>query len=156
MKLITTCILKENNKVLLLQKPKRGWYAMPGGKMESGESIKESAVREFREETGLRLKDAELKGVFTFVVKSENKNEKLEEWMMFTFYAEQYEGDLLEESAEGILEWVPVEEIAGKPMAEGDLHLMRHILSSQSMLYGTFVYTADYRLIDERLDPPRS
>lgn len=153
MKLISTCILKENNKVLLLKKPKRGWYAMPGGKMESGESVKESAAREFREETGLRLQDLELQGVFTFVVK--DSEEIKEEWMMFTFYAEQYEGELLEESAEGIMEWVPVERIAEKPMAEGDLHLMQHILSGQTMLYGTFTYTSDYQLIDERLDPPR-
>lgn len=153
MKLISTCILKENNKVLLLKKPKRGWYAMPGGKMESGESVKESAAREFREETGLCLQDLELQGVFTFVVK--DGEEIKEEWMMFTFYAEQYEGELLEESDEGMMEWVPVEEVVDKPMAEGDLHLMQHILSSQAMLYGTFTYTSDYQLIDERLDPPR-
>lgn len=152
MKLISTCILRENDKVLMLKKPKRGWYAMPGGKMESGESVKESAVREFREETGLRLTDAELQGVFTFVI--QDKEKKLEEWMMFTFYAEQYEGELLEESAEGIMEWVPVERITDKPMAEGDLHLIEHILSSEDILYGTFIYTEDYELIDERLDPP--
>lgn len=153
MKLVTTCILKENNKVLLLKKPKRGWYAMPGGKMESGESVKESAAREFREETGLRLTDLDLQGVFTFVVKE--GEEKLEEWMMFTFYAEQYEGEILDESAEGIMEWVPVDQIAEKPMAEGDLHMMEHILEAESILYGTFIYTSDYQLIGERLDPPR-
>lgn len=154
MKLITTCILKSNNKVLLLRKPKRGWYAMPGGKMESGESVKESAVREFKEETGLALLQPELQGVFTFVVKDGEK--VVEEWMMFTFYAEKYEGERLEKSAEGIMEWVSPDDLADKPMAEGDFYLISHILSSNAILYGTFTYTTDYRLIDKRLDPPFS
>ena len=45
------CISKDN-KVLLLKKPRRNWWVAPGGKMEPGESVKESCIREFREETG--------------------------------------------------------------------------------------------------------
>ncbi|MRH42014.1 NUDIX domain-containing protein [Aquibacillus halophilus] len=151
MRPVTNCIVKKNNHILMLQKPRRGWYAMPGGKMEHGESIKDSVVREYREETGLYLTDPELKGAFTFLVR-ENK-ETVDEWMMFTFWCESFEGEMLEKSDEGSLEWVPVEEVLNKPMAAGDRYIYNHILTSNEMVYGTFSYTPDYQLINFNFDP---
>ncbi|QHE53535.1 8-oxo-dGTP diphosphatase [Pontibacillus sp. HMF3514] len=153
MQRVTNCILedKEKGQVLMLKKPRRGWYVAPGGKMESGEYVKQSASREFFEETGLTVNNPELRGVFTFVMK-EGKD-VVQEWMMFTFYADQYSGDLLEESPEGELEWVPFHEVLKKPMAEGDRKYFEHILKSDDQVYGTFMYTTDFQLIDVVLDP---
>ncbi len=39
MQRIANLLAVQNDQVLLLQKPRRGWYVAPGGKMESGESI---------------------------------------------------------------------------------------------------------------------
>ena len=61
---VTNCVLLKDGKVLLLQKPKRGWWVAPGGKMEQGESIREACIREYREETGIYLKNPKLKGIF--------------------------------------------------------------------------------------------
>jgi 8-oxo-dGTP diphosphatase len=153
MQRVANCILKVNNSVLMLKKPRRGWYVAPGGKMEAGESIKDSVVREFKEETGLSIENPELKGSFTFIMREEEKT--VQEWMMFTFYSSSYSGDLLDVSEEGKLEWVPVDEVLQKPMAEGDREIFKHILSSEDQVYGTFVYTTDFRLIDQDLDPSR-
>ena len=150
MRRVTNVILKHDNQLLLLKKPKRGWYAMPGGKLEHGELIKEAAEREFWEETGLRLLQPELRGVFTFLVK--NHNQVVEEWMMFTFFCDSFQGSLKEECEEGELEWVPVEVAADKPMAEGDSSVIRHILNRSDILYGTFTYTQDYQLVDQKFD----
>ncbi|MBN8235407.1 8-oxo-dGTP diphosphatase [Halobacillus kuroshimensis] len=151
MQRVANCILRSNDKILMLKKPRRGWYVAPGGKMEPGENIKDSAVREFKEETGLDIENPELRGSFTFIMREEEKT--AQEWMMFTFYTTSYTGELLEESEEGELEWVPVDEVLNKPMAEGDREIFRHILSSDHQLYGTFVYTTDFQLIDQDLDP---
>ncbi|WP_062441205.1 NUDIX hydrolase [Thalassobacillus devorans] len=151
MQRVTNCILHIDDQVLMLKKPRRGWYVAPGGKMEPGESIKESAVREFSEETGLAIKNPEMRGSFTFIIR--DGDETVQEWMMFTFYCTEYEGSLLEESEEGELEWVPVAEVLSKPMAEGDRHIFNHILTSNEQVYGTFVYTPDYQLLDVDLDP---
>ncbi|MBX0357477.1 8-oxo-dGTP diphosphatase [Halobacillus sp. Nhm2S1] len=153
MQRVANCILKVNDSVLMLKKPRRGWYVAPGGKMEAGENIKDSVVREFKEETGLSIENPELRGSFTFVMREEEKT--AQEWMMFTFYSTSYSGALLDESEEGELEWVPVDEVLQKPMAEGDRRIFKHILSSEEQVYGTFVYTTDFRLIDEDLDPSR-
>ncbi|QSS99556.1 8-oxo-dGTP diphosphatase [Pontibacillus sp. ALD_SL1] len=151
MQRVTNTVLRKNDEVLMLQKPRRGWYVVPGGKMEPGEHIKETAAREYKEETGLTLKDPQLRSVFTFIMK--DGEEVAHEWMMFTFYSEDYSGTLKAESPEGELEWVPVAEVLQKPMAEGDQHYLRHILNHNSILYGTFTYTLDFKLLDVTLDP---
>ncbi|WP_226580461.1 8-oxo-dGTP diphosphatase [Halobacillus litoralis] len=153
MQRVANCILRTDDYVLMLKKPRRGWYVAPGGKMEAGENIKDSVVREFKEETGLSIENPELRGSFTFVMREEGKT--AQEWMMFTFFTTSYSGDLLEVSEEGELEWVPVDEVLQKPMAEGDREIFKHILTSEGQLYGTFVYTTDFRLIDQDLDPSR-
>ncbi|MEC2161028.1 NUDIX hydrolase [Virgibacillus halodenitrificans] len=151
MQRVTNCILIKNNHILLMKKPRRGWYAIPGGKMELGESIKESVIREYQEETALTLIDPELMGSFTFTI--HKGKEVIQEWMMFTFVCEKYEGNLIEFCREGELEWVPIEKVKYLPMAEGDRKIFQHVLNSSSMLYGSFSYTEDYELINLRLDP---
>jgi len=151
MQRVTNCVLLQENKILLLQKPRRNWWVAPGGKMETGESIKDSVVREFREETGLYLENPTLKGVFTFVVQKDNVTES--EWMMFTFFADHYQGQLLKESTEGKLAWQPTVAIKELPMAEGDRHFLDHIVHGKGMIFGTFYYSPVFELLSYRLDP---
>jgi len=151
MQRVTNCLLLQENKVLLLQKPRRNWWVAPGGKMETGESIKESVVREFREETGLYLENPTLKGVFTFVVKNDHVTES--EWMMFTFSADHYQGRLLRESAEGKLVWQPIGAIRDLSMAEGDRYFLDYVIHEKGMIFGTFYYTPVFELLSYRLDP---
>ncbi len=151
---VTNTVLQKDGKVLLLQKPRRHWWVAPGGKMELGESIIESAIREYREETGLHIIDPQLKAVFTMVMM--NENQVVREWMMFTFHATDYTGQLLSESPEGKLAWKQQEEIHHLMMAEGDKYMFEHVLQYKGLLYGTFYYTEDFELISYRLNPAQS
>ncbi|MER2049376.1 MAG: NUDIX domain-containing protein, partial [Solibacillus sp.] len=90
MQRITNLLAIKDGQVLLLQKPRRGWFVAPGGKMEPGESIYDSAIREFQEETNLTPKDVHLKGVYTMVIK--NGDTVVDEWMLYTFIATDVEG----------------------------------------------------------------
>ncbi|MFH1253500.1 MAG: NUDIX hydrolase [Candidatus Uhrbacteria bacterium] len=44
------CAIIEDNKILLLRRIKTGWYELPGGKIEVGETAEETAMREIKEE----------------------------------------------------------------------------------------------------------
>ncbi|MCG0314635.1 MAG: NUDIX domain-containing protein, partial [Calditerricola sp.] len=99
MQRVTNCVLRDGDRVLLLRKPRRGWWVAPGGKMEPTESVTEAVIREYREETGLTLVDPALRGVFTVLI--EDGGRVVDEWMLFTFYAERYEGKPVMESPEG-------------------------------------------------------
>ena len=64
--------------------------------MESGESVRDSVIREYREETGIYILNPQLKGVFTFIIKEQEQI--VSEWMMFTFVADSYTGRNVAES----------------------------------------------------------
>ncbi|UTR11713.1 8-oxo-dGTP diphosphatase [Evansella sp. LMS18] len=150
MQRVTNCILKRGNDVLTLQKPSRGWWVAPGGKMEQGESVRDSVVREFREETGLQLKDPSLRGVFTILI--EQDGSIINEWMLFTFCAESFAGEMLTQSPEGILSWTKTSDIQGLPMAEGDYQIFEHVLNHDKTVYGTFKYTENFKLLFYRIE----
>lgn len=140
MQRVTNCVLHHEDQVLLLQKPRRGWWVAPGGKMESGESVKDSVVREYREETGIYILNPQLKGVFTFIIKE--GDQIVQEWMMFTFMADSFTGKNVTESEEGVLKWHDVKDVPDLPMAPGDSHILDFMLKGKGLLHGHFyVYT---------------
>ncbi|ADU31771.1 8-oxo-dGTP diphosphatase [Evansella cellulosilytica] len=150
MQRVTNCILKKGQHVLTLKKPRRGWWVAPGGKMELGESIRESTMREFYEETGIQVKEPELRGIFTIIIEKDDR--VVREWMMFTFEATSYEGTLLKESPEGQLAWHDANDVQQLPMAPGDYHIWEHVLENKGLMYGSFTYTEDFELLSYRLD----
>ncbi|TLS37047.1 NUDIX hydrolase [Pseudalkalibacillus caeni] len=58
-----TIVVNEQREILLIKGPRRGWE-MPGGQVEEGESLKEAAIRETKEETGIDIEDLQFCGVF--------------------------------------------------------------------------------------------
>lgn len=151
MQRVTNCVLLKENQLLLLQKPRRGWWVAPGGKMEPGESVRDSCIREYREETGIYLKNPQLKGIFTFIM--QENSQIISEWMMFTFMASDSDGMLVEECEEGKLEWHPVDKLQTLPMAAGDYHILDYMIHGKGIIYGTFTYTKEFELLSYRLDP---
>ncbi|MFC4322425.1 NUDIX hydrolase [Litchfieldia salsa] len=151
MQRVTNCVLLKDNDVLLLQKPRRGWWVAPGGKMEQGESVRDSCIREYREETGIYIKNPMIKGIFTILIKE--GNQITYEWMMFTFLATDFDGENVDECEEGILGWHPLQDVSQLPMAPGDYHIIDYVAKGTGVIYGTFTYTPDFELLSYRLDP---
>ncbi len=149
MQRIANLLAIQDGKVLLLQKPRRGWYVAPGGKMESGESIYEAALREFNEETNVTPENIHLKGVYTMVIK--DGEEKVDEWMLFTFVAHGVNGEPFKQTREGVLEWHPIENLRKLPMAEGDRSNLLFAALEDGIQYGTFEYTKDFVLLNEKI-----
>jgi 8-oxo-dGTP diphosphatase len=148
---VTNCLYLKENKVLLLQKPRRGWWVAPGGKMEQGESIRDAVIREYREETGIYLRNPNVKGIFTFIIK--DGDQVTSEWMMFTFFATEADGVNLQESEEGTIDWHSFDDIKDLPMAEVDYHILDYMIHGKGVIYGTFTYTPDFKLLSYKLDP---
>src|SRR6185312_14000959 len=92
MQRIANLLVLKDDHVLLLKKPRRGWYVAPGGKVDPGESIYEAAVREFKEETGANPIQPHLKGVYTMVITDAIGETAKDEWMLHTFLANDLSG----------------------------------------------------------------
>ncbi|MGR9049587.1 NUDIX hydrolase [Halobacillus faecis] len=58
-------IIENDQQEILLQHRKDGGWGLPGGLMELGESLEETARREVKEETGLQLGALELLDIFS-------------------------------------------------------------------------------------------
>lgn len=151
MQKIANLLVIKNGHVLLLKKPRRGWYVAPGGKIDEGESIYEAAVREFTEETGAEPVGTHLKGAYTMVIMDDSGEKLQNEWLLFTFIAHGCTGELLETTVEGELEWHPIESLRTLPMAEGDRTNLLFAAHEAGMQYGTFYYTEEFRLLRQTL-----
>lgn len=64
-----TIVLNENQEILLIKGPRRGWE-MPGGQVEEGESLKDAAIRETKEESGIEVEITRFCGMFQNVERS--------------------------------------------------------------------------------------
>lgn len=58
-----TVVLNEQNEMLLIKGPRRGWE-MPGGQVEEGESLKDAAIRETKEESGIEIEVIKFCGIY--------------------------------------------------------------------------------------------
>ncbi|MCU0541875.1 MAG: NUDIX domain-containing protein [Oscillatoriaceae cyanobacterium Prado104] len=58
-------VLDNRGWILLEKRSDCGWWGLPGGRIEPGESVKEAAVREVKEETGLNIEITQLLGVYS-------------------------------------------------------------------------------------------
>lgn len=119
MKQTTLCYLERDGCYLMLHRIRKAhdenhdkWIGV-GGKLEDRESPEDCARREVLEETGLTLTDWHYCGLITFV------SDRWETEYMHLFHATGFTG-ALRDCDEGVLEWVPVEQVNALPAWEGD------------------------------------
>ena len=63
-------VVTKNNRVLLVKRgvpPSKGLWAIPGGNMKLGETLKETAEREILEETGIVIEAGDPIYAFDFI-----------------------------------------------------------------------------------------
>lgn len=61
----SAAIFDAAGRIFLTRRADNGQWCLPGGRMESGESVAEACEREVREETGLRVRVRRLVGVYS-------------------------------------------------------------------------------------------
>lgn len=144
--LATLCYIKKDGKTLMLHRIKKPndihankWNGL-GGKMEKGETPEDGVIREVREESGLILKNPQLRGLLTFP-----DFDGINDWFAFVFTAHVFEGNLID-SDEGRLQWIDDNQLLNLPLWEGD-RIFLPWLDKKSFFSGRFVYK-DGNLID--------
>ena len=64
MSLDATAVVIDDGMVLLIQRADFKTWALPGGRVDVGESVAEAAIREVYEETGLKIELMSLVGIY--------------------------------------------------------------------------------------------
>ena len=85
-----------------------------GGKVDSGESPDECAIREIKEESGLDVYDPKFHGIITFP-NFDQKND----WLVFIYSFKNFSGEIID-SPEGQLEWINDNKLLDLNLWEGD------------------------------------
>ncbi len=136
---VATTLLKKNDEVLLILKPS-GRYGMPGGKTEYEELPIKTAAREFFEETNLKVNNLSLCAISQ--IETTKKSFEL-----YTFFSNDFDGEMVKESAEGILEWIPISKINDIPLYKGDYDIIAHVLEKYEIEEFEFKYDENFELL---------
>ena len=120
-KLATLAYVRRGDRTLMIRRDKRpddphfGKWNGLGGKFEPGESPEECLRREVREESGLEVVRADLKGFLTWPA-----FDGTHDWYAFCFVVTETRGELHPDPAEGSLHWVPTADVPALALWEGD------------------------------------
>jgi len=117
------------DEVLLIEKRRglgEGWYNGPGGKLEAGETPRECAVRETREEVGLEVTTLEKAGELTFLLDGEGHTR------CHVYRTRSFAGEPTA-SEEAYPEWVPVDDVPYDRMWDDDHLWLPGVLEGQTV-----------------------
>ncbi|WP_342774207.1 NUDIX hydrolase [Aquibacillus sediminis] len=96
-------VIDQHNRLLLQKRSDNGQWGLPGGFMDLGESVQDTARREVNEETGLKLGELELFGIYSgpqYDKKFTNGDQV--SLVQISFICKQYNGELVERNDESI------------------------------------------------------
>lgn len=84
----------KDDKILMIERQntgyRDGWYALPGGHLEPGESLQEGAARELLEEVGLKVDPQELE---LFHIYHNDQDDTGRAYIGFVFRAKNWTGE---------------------------------------------------------------
>ena len=112
-------VIVQENRVLLIrrgQPPLLGEWSLPGGVLECGESLREAAIREAREETGLVVEVGEMLGVYERVIRSEDARVRYH-YVLIDYLCRPVAGELKAGSDAAEAGWFSREELPALKLA---------------------------------------
>ncbi|MDG1858890.1 MAG: NUDIX hydrolase [Emcibacteraceae bacterium] len=122
---VGTVVFKDD-LVLLIQRnkpPKVKEWSIPGGAQNLGETLKQAAAREVREETGIEIKNITLVDAVDYI-KKDDKGEVLYHYSLVDYSADYQSGDLIAGDDALAAKWVSISELASYNLWEATVKLI--------------------------------
>jgi 8-oxo-dGTP diphosphatase len=120
-------IIIENARVVLVKRahpPLQAEWSIPGGVLEVGELMREAAIREAREETGLTVEPGKLLGVYDRVLRDAKQRVQYH-YVLIDFLCRRVAGDLAAASDAAEVRWFSREELPALKLAEDTLDVIQ-------------------------------
>jgi len=131
-KVAVGALVTNKNRVLLVKRgraPSKGLWAIPGGKIELGETMAQAVEREILEETGIAIEPSHIISVFDNIIRDGSGAIQFH-YVIIDFLAKPLDpgarltpGDDAED-----VRWVSVEELDSLSITETTLSLVRQVM----------------------------
>ncbi|HZQ68220.1 MAG TPA: NUDIX hydrolase [Terriglobales bacterium] len=120
-------VIIDAGRVVLVKRghaPLKGEWSIPGGVLEVGETLREAAVREAKEETGLTVEPADLLGVYERVLK-DDIGRTLYHYVLIDFLCKRVAGEPLGAGDADEARWFTAEALQKLPLPEDTVEVIR-------------------------------
>jgi len=122
-------VVIRDGRVLLVKRakePGRGYWAIPGGVVELGESLREAAEREIMEETGVVIRARE--PIVTFEVIQRGRDGRVQfHYVIVDLAADYVSGEPHPADDAQDAQWFTPEEVQNIPLTRNTLELLRNL-----------------------------
>ncbi|HXZ28062.1 MAG TPA: NUDIX hydrolase [Terriglobales bacterium] len=123
-------VIVDGGRVVVVRRataPLQGEWSIPGGMLELGETVREAAVREAREETGLVVEPGEVLGVFDRIL-PDSEGKIRYHYVLIDLLCRRVGGELRAGGDAAEARWLTAEELQSFPVAEPAAGLLRRAL----------------------------
>lgn len=120
-------VIIEDGRVLLVKRghpPLAGEWSIPGGVLELGETLREAALREAREETCLAVETADLLGVYDRVLRDDDGH-TIYHFVLVDFLCRRVGGEAQAADDADEVRWFTPAEARELPLAEDTAEVIR-------------------------------
>ncbi|HKN32075.1 MAG TPA: NUDIX hydrolase [Terriglobales bacterium] len=127
-------IIVEDGRVVLIKRghpPLLGEWSIPGGVLEIGEMLREAAVREAQEETGLTVEAGEILGVYDRILRDGDRLQY--HYVLIDFLCRRVSGEIRPGSDADEVRWFKRDEIDALKLAPETAEVIRKGLNAATM-----------------------
>jgi 8-oxo-dGTP pyrophosphatase MutT (NUDIX family) len=130
-------VVNDRGEILMMRRTDNGNWAVPGGGMDIGESITDTAIRETREETGIECEITGLVGIYTnprHIIRY-TSNDEIRQEFSIVFTARPTGGELRSSSESSEPQWVAPATATTLQMHPSMRERIRHYLEKRPEPY---------------------
>ncbi len=116
-------LILKRDRILMAQRgkePLKGWWSLPGGALETGESLRDGVCREVLEETGLEVRPLGVFEIFERIIRDETGAPEYH-YVLIDYLCRITGGTLAPGDDVCRVEWVPRKDLKKLQITEGTL-----------------------------------
>jgi 8-oxo-dGTP diphosphatase len=120
-------VIVENGRALLIRRgtePLKGEWSIPGGVVELGETLREAAAREAKEETGLEVEAGEVLEVVDRIMRDPQRKVQYH-YVLVDFLCRRISGEARSGADANELRWITGRELEDFPIADSAAAVLR-------------------------------